>query len=693
MQAELEDLCFAVTQPQEFNQVHSDLCTLWGVSGFMDDPEKKDAVNEEEEVLVLGYHPAPTVPVYLGVAEVSLPSTVVTHLDEPELARGRRLAGRALDGDSARRMQTAQPEARASVDAQTAVLERPVATTSSTAAVTGGVLLGGGQHQHSEQASASGVEPHLDGGHRADGRDGECQQHNRTGSEGMDTQRGPEGAPSTSHSDRQHHAASSGNLKCQAAEPEGPVSGSGGAPWAEEDTRTVSWETLDSEDCMRMLACVNPFTSVMFSWSGPDTDVCFGLRFLRRCTEDLLQDISIMSYCAGYNIKVYGRVKSLYSTYKKMRRKEVGVKEVYDVLALRIIVDDEEDEQRTGAQRVCYQLLANVERLWKPVRSELDDYIVNPKDSGYQSLHTSVIGPDGVPFEVQIRTSSMHNDAEYGTAAHWSYKELPLGAPRERQDGRGSVNCRVGQPVVRIKNGQYFDGVIVACDEDARHILVAVNLREKLARPKGRRMPLMRDYQGIMNYVEKMGWYEAGQGDINVGLEEYVLCVDGAYHKVDHYGHKQQVVARPIDASKEELLAESSTESTNGGGRDARESAAGSRVRAQKGVVSGVQQEIDRKAHHLRQMLDFCEEIHLECRDSEVVHVMVWPDGQIRNFPRGTTAGEVLQSGGSIQIVDEDAEAHGPVSKLVNVNNQLVHEETKLKDGDYVILSRDLVKI
>ena len=80
MQAELEDLCFAVTQPQEFKQLHRDLCDLWGVSGFRDEP-----VEEEEECMVLGYHPDPKVPVYLGVTDVSLPSSAVVCLDDPKL--------------------------------------------------------------------------------------------------------------------------------------------------------------------------------------------------------------------------------------------------------------------------------------------------------------------------------------------------------------------------------------------------------------------------------------------------------------------------------------------------------------------------------------------------------------------------------------------------------------------------------
>lgn len=78
-----------------------------------------------------------------------------------------------------------------------------------------------------------------------------------------------------------------------------------------------------------------------------------------------------------------------------------------------------------AAVEACYQIMPTVQRLWKPIFGEFDDYIVHPKPSGYQSLHTAVIGPDRVPMEVQIRTSSMHHEAEYGQAAHWAYKDAP----------------------------------------------------------------------------------------------------------------------------------------------------------------------------------------------------------------------------------------------------------------------------
>ena len=116
----------------------------------------------------------------------------------------------------------------------------------------------------------------------------------------------------------------------------------------------------------------------------------------------------------GIEGEVNGRVKHIFSIWRKMQRKQLDYEEIYDVRALRIIVEKERD---------CYAALGTVHRLWQHIPKEFDDYIATPKGNGYRSLHTAVVGPDGKTVEVQIRTMDMHLDSELGVAAHWRYKE------------------------------------------------------------------------------------------------------------------------------------------------------------------------------------------------------------------------------------------------------------------------------
>ncbi len=125
---------------------------------------------------------------------------------------------------------------------------------------------------------------------------------------------------------------------------------------------------------------------------------------------------------AGIAADIAGRAKHIYSIWKKMQRKGADFSELYDIRALRVLVED---------VPACYAVLGIVHALWPPIPSEFDDYIARPKGNQYQSLHTAVIGPEGRTLEVQIRTYEMHAHAEQGVAAHWRYKEDSKGSDQQ----------------------------------------------------------------------------------------------------------------------------------------------------------------------------------------------------------------------------------------------------------------------
>ncbi|MDO6459574.1 bifunctional (p)ppGpp synthetase/guanosine-3',5'-bis(diphosphate) 3'-pyrophosphohydrolase [Granulosicoccaceae sp. 1_MG-2023] len=137
-----------------------------------------------------------------------------------------------------------------------------------------------------------------------------------------------------------------------------------------------------------------------------------------------LQDLNIQG------AKVYGRPKHIYSIWLKMKRKRLEFSDLFDVRAVRVLVNTVQE---------CYAVLGAVHSTWQHVPKEFDDYIANPKENGYQSLHTAVIGPQGKPVEVQIRTRQMDEDAELGVAAHWRYKE---GGPQDQRMQRNINNLR-----------------------------------------------------------------------------------------------------------------------------------------------------------------------------------------------------------------------------------------------------------
>ena len=153
---------------------------------------------------------------------------------------------------------------------------------------------------------------------------------------------------------------------------------------------------------------------------------------------------------AGIPAQIYGRPKHIYSIFRKMERKGVGFEQIYDVHGFRIIVE-------TVAQ--CYAVLGVVHTMWHPIPGEFDDYIANPKDNMYRSLHTAVrIKKDGRPVEIQIRTAEMHETAELGIAAHWQYKEQT----RHSEDVQKKISYLrklMSEPLALSDSDEFVDGM------------------------------------------------------------------------------------------------------------------------------------------------------------------------------------------------------------------------------------------
>ncbi len=191
--------------------------------------------------------------------------------------------------------------------------------------------------------------------------------------------------------------------------------------------------------------------------------------------EQAIVQLNVELAKAGIAGTVTGRPKHIYSIFRKMERKDIDFEEIRDFQAVRVILD-------TTDKNRCYQVLGIVHNLWHPIPQEFDDYIARPKPNGYQSLHTAVIDSDGKTLEVQIRTRTMHEEAERGIAAHWAYKEggkLDAALNRRIQWHRDLLT------LLQEAEGQILDQESINLDDLTDHVYVFTPRGDVIDLPAG----------------------------------------------------------------------------------------------------------------------------------------------------------------------------------------------------------------
>lgn len=446
-------------------------------------------------------------------------------------------------------------------------------------------------------------------------------------------------------------------------------------------------------------------------------DAGIALASLAVCEETFEQELIIStSYVPGMEVTLSSRLKSLYSIYSKMKRKEVGIGKIYDARALRVVVGDKNGTLHGPAIQCCYNLLNIVHRLWTPIDGEFDDYIVNPKLSGYQSLHTAVQGPDSSPLEVQIRTQKMHEYAEHGLAAHWLYKETGSNMPAINSFGESEIeespylskdvedrnsmeydlflkynSLKEGHPVLRVEGSHLLAAVIVRVDKDGRELLVAVSFGLAASEAVAERRSSFQTkrweaYARLYKKVSDEWWCEPGHGDWCTCLEKYTLCRDGMYHKQDQFERLLPTFIQVIDLTDQEESEYWAVVSAIFEGKPVDSIA--SKSNADYVISTSTETSINNKVRLLRTMLQWEEQLRSESSLGQIkkreapngdtdpgflgeIVIVCWPDGEIMRLRTGSTAADA-------------ARRAGLEGKLVVVNGQLVLPNTELKDGDVV---------
>ncbi|KAL3039981.1 hypothetical protein AAZX31_01G214800 [Glycine max] len=431
------------------------------------------------------------------------------------------------------------------------------------------------------------------------------------------------------------------------------------------------------------------------------------------CEEALEREMIISaSYVPGMEITLSSRLKSLYSLYSKMKRKDISIDKVYDARALRVVVGDKNGTLHGPAVQCCYSLLDIVHRLWTPIDGEFDDYIINPKPSGYQSLHTAVQGPDNSPLEVQIRTQRMHECAEQGLAAHWLYKETgnpflsidSMDEPeteassyfsKDLEEGNSSdillskyKSLKAGHPVLRVEGSHLLAAIIISVENDERELLVAVSFglaaSEAVADRRSFQIKRWEAYARLYKKVSDEWWFEPGHGDWFTCLEKYTLCRDGMYHKQDQFGRLLPTFIQVINFTEQEESEYWAVVSAVFEGRQV--DWITSRSKFDLVASTSVEAGINNKVNLLRTMLSWEEQLRSEVSFMQAKHdaklydlhgslgevvIICWPHGEILRLKAGSTATDAAQR-------------VGLEGKLVLINGQLVLPNTKLRDGDVV---------
>ena len=193
--------------------------------------------------------------------------------------------------------------------------------------------------------------------------------------------------------------------------------------------------------------------------------------------DDIIEEIKAKLEEAGVHAIVEGRPKHFFSIYKKIVNQNKTLDQIYDLFAVRAIVDNVKD---------CYGALGVIHEMYRPIPGRFKDYIAMPKPNMYQSLHTTLMGPEGTPFEMQIRTEDMHRTAEYGIAAHWKYKEGQTGSSEERSEEKLAWLRQILEWQRDMSDNQEFmDALKVDLDIYTDQVYVFTPKGDLLTLPKG----------------------------------------------------------------------------------------------------------------------------------------------------------------------------------------------------------------